>query len=301
MVLLSLCCCIFFFFLMIRRPPRSTLFPYTTLFRSQGKKDTLPGRIAGAARKRASSGRLLAHRGLKLSGQDPAGALTVTPRQRFRFRRFAGVDRREDRLVLVPHRSRHLRPAERDAHRARDVLKLPPGGLGDQRIAGSLVKTLVKVHVGLDHRADLPRRHDLAAAGDEPRIEPLSGLRGEARGKPVEHPAHLVELLERGAVQGRDHQPAAPRVDDEAFVLEQAQRLVHRLARDVQRFGELFLGNARTRRQPAFTDGGEELLVDLLGKLGATVDAFEGRHTYTAYCIPYSVYASSDDANSHSN
>src|SRR2546430_3678265 len=26
---------IFFFFLMIRRPPRSTLFPYTTLFRSQ--------------------------------------------------------------------------------------------------------------------------------------------------------------------------------------------------------------------------------------------------------------------------
>src|SRR2546422_7774466 len=26
----------FFFFLMIRRPPRSTLFPYTTLFRSWG-------------------------------------------------------------------------------------------------------------------------------------------------------------------------------------------------------------------------------------------------------------------------
>src|SRR2546426_11470144 len=25
-----------FFFLMIRRPPRSTLFPYTTLFRSRG-------------------------------------------------------------------------------------------------------------------------------------------------------------------------------------------------------------------------------------------------------------------------
>src|SRR5205809_4641841 len=28
--------CLFFFFLMIRRPPRSTLFPYTTLFRSSG-------------------------------------------------------------------------------------------------------------------------------------------------------------------------------------------------------------------------------------------------------------------------
>src|SRR6266516_6643781 len=28
----------FFFFLMIRRPPRSTLFPYTTLFRSPGSR-----------------------------------------------------------------------------------------------------------------------------------------------------------------------------------------------------------------------------------------------------------------------
>src|SRR5256885_13950069 len=30
----------FFFFLMIRRPPRSTLFPYTTLFRSHYCRDT---------------------------------------------------------------------------------------------------------------------------------------------------------------------------------------------------------------------------------------------------------------------
>src|SRR6266536_5330641 len=29
---------LFFFFLMIRRPPRSTLFPYTTLFRSCGRR-----------------------------------------------------------------------------------------------------------------------------------------------------------------------------------------------------------------------------------------------------------------------
>src|SRR5574340_1779063 len=31
-----------FFFLMIRRPPRSTLFPYTTLFRSSGREGRLP-------------------------------------------------------------------------------------------------------------------------------------------------------------------------------------------------------------------------------------------------------------------
>src|SRR2546429_5104354 len=29
---------LFFFFLMIRRPPRSTLFPYTTLFRSHSRR-----------------------------------------------------------------------------------------------------------------------------------------------------------------------------------------------------------------------------------------------------------------------
>src|SRR3712207_7656396 len=36
-----------FFFLMIRRPPRSTLFPYTTLFRSRCPLDALLGREGG--------------------------------------------------------------------------------------------------------------------------------------------------------------------------------------------------------------------------------------------------------------
>src|SRR5215216_6953984 len=50
-----------FFFLMIRRPPRSTLFPYTTLFRSRrtgararprgaAARGPPPGRRPGAAR-----------------------------------------------------------------------------------------------------------------------------------------------------------------------------------------------------------------------------------------------------------
>src|SRR5438132_10355975 len=34
-MLYNLFCSSFFFFLLIRRPPRSTLFPYTTLFRSE--------------------------------------------------------------------------------------------------------------------------------------------------------------------------------------------------------------------------------------------------------------------------
>src|SRR5260370_31314756 len=46
----------FFFFLMIRRPPRSTLFPYTTLFRSRASR----GRWGGCGRpgaRRCRSGR----------------------------------------------------------------------------------------------------------------------------------------------------------------------------------------------------------------------------------------------------
>src|SRR5204862_4293346 len=40
---------VFFFFLILRRPPRSTLFPYTTLFRSprKGRKKCRPGDIVG--------------------------------------------------------------------------------------------------------------------------------------------------------------------------------------------------------------------------------------------------------------
>src|SRR3989337_4002705 len=50
--MLSLRCVLFFvfFFLMIRRPPRSTLFPYTTLFRSP---PGAPARRRGRARPRA--------------------------------------------------------------------------------------------------------------------------------------------------------------------------------------------------------------------------------------------------------
>src|SRR2546427_463574 len=62
---------LFFFFLMIRRPPRSTLFPYTTLFRSQAQRrpqrartqDLPPPRRRGQAR--VPHGRLQAVRDRK--------------------------------------------------------------------------------------------------------------------------------------------------------------------------------------------------------------------------------------------
>src|SRR5215203_6630520 len=48
----------FFFFLMIRRPPRSTLFPYMTLFRSRdgaGAQGREPGETPEPARRRGRS------------------------------------------------------------------------------------------------------------------------------------------------------------------------------------------------------------------------------------------------------
>src|SRR3712207_7884795 len=49
------CICLCFFFLMIRRPPRSTLFPYTTLFRSTAEVPAVQGLDpAGRHRRRPS-------------------------------------------------------------------------------------------------------------------------------------------------------------------------------------------------------------------------------------------------------
>src|SRR3712207_8746310 len=45
-----------FFFLMIRRPPRSTLFPYTTLFRSSPQGNWLPDGVGRYSHARAKSG-----------------------------------------------------------------------------------------------------------------------------------------------------------------------------------------------------------------------------------------------------
>src|SRR3712207_6992760 len=46
-----------FFFLMIRRPPRSTLFPYTTLFRSRPEREIGAGAyFRGAAASAAGGG-----------------------------------------------------------------------------------------------------------------------------------------------------------------------------------------------------------------------------------------------------
>src|SRR2546429_9169887 len=59
----------YFFFLMIRRPPRSTLFPYTTLFRSLGEARRFVAKVNVAADEAASN----------YSTVPEAGTLKLTP------------------------------------------------------------------------------------------------------------------------------------------------------------------------------------------------------------------------------
>src|SRR3712207_7027526 len=80
----------FFFFLMIRRPPRSTLFPYTTLFRS----GRCPGRGGGGAPGRAERGRRAAQ---PLVPVHPGGG-PLPGRPGPRGSRAAAGDRKSTRL-----------------------------------------------------------------------------------------------------------------------------------------------------------------------------------------------------------
>src|SRR2546425_6673833 len=60
---LFLCLFLFFFFLMIRRPPRSTLFPYTTLFRSVSEKRATSRALPARARRAGVGVRTLCRAG----------------------------------------------------------------------------------------------------------------------------------------------------------------------------------------------------------------------------------------------
>src|SRR5690348_18004516 len=55
---------------MLRRPPRSTLFPYTTLFRSDGSEHAARAVVTAAARRRATAGPRAQGRGRGHQGQE---------------------------------------------------------------------------------------------------------------------------------------------------------------------------------------------------------------------------------------
>src|SRR3712207_8436486 len=71
---------VFFFFLMIRRPPRSTLFPYTTLFRSKGRwfRGTVrsrPGSDGPAVRSAAATMRVVRRRVVHMRSEEHTSEL----------------------------------------------------------------------------------------------------------------------------------------------------------------------------------------------------------------------------------
>src|SRR2546422_2512588 len=72
----------FFFFLMIRRPPRSTLFPYTTLFRSLSVKKAVEEAEAAAGVPVDSA--YVGVSGPHIKGVDSRGALSLGNRRRDR-------------------------------------------------------------------------------------------------------------------------------------------------------------------------------------------------------------------------
>src|SRR6266511_1097808 len=78
MIILKFSVYFFFFFLMIRRPPRSTLFPYTTLFRSHRCRLSPPRRCLLPPPR--DPGRACAHRQRLLLPRNGARARLSPPR-----------------------------------------------------------------------------------------------------------------------------------------------------------------------------------------------------------------------------
>src|SRR6266513_2954306 len=89
----------FFFFLMIRRPPRSTLFPYTTLFRSGAPRAAAAGRHPDKLRPRNRRNSFAWFCYLGFSGQLRASVQLPRLHDRRRLRGRKGYPS----LALAPH------------------------------------------------------------------------------------------------------------------------------------------------------------------------------------------------------
>src|SRR5256885_11866325 len=88
----------FFFFLMIRRPPRSTLFPYTTLFRSHA----LRGSAAGAAKNHVDRA------GATVARRDPHAPRTARFRSEEHTSELQSPCNLVCRLLLEKKKNNHL-------------------------------------------------------------------------------------------------------------------------------------------------------------------------------------------------
>src|SRR5690606_2354903 len=110
------------FFLLTRRPPSSTLFPYTTLFRSRGSK---------SAQGASSESRITSHESRRLQSAEHVAMQNL----------IGGQNRRRletDRLAF-------------------EIAEFPASGFDDDRKGGDVED----VHVGFDDDVDLARRQQM--------------------------------------------------------------------------------------------------------------------------------------------
>src|SRR5436309_8970124 len=103
----------FFFFLMIRRPPRSTLFPYTTLFRSHRCRGACLRRsgLVHACRRRAR--RSEEHTSELQSRENLVCRLLLEKKKQLKVRRVLLRVGRRIRLATVAESSLVVRPGRR--------------------------------------------------------------------------------------------------------------------------------------------------------------------------------------------
>src|ERR1041385_4959842 len=204
-VMYRLWCFFFFFFLMIRRPPRSTLFPYTTLFRSgrtehRSRSDRQHAHAAGAGihahpqdgrpdpRGRAERRRLRQRAGRARAG--PARPLRQGSGARFsggrRCARCRGEhrDARQDRGQGFPtgqvnlrlgarHRARQgarRRAARRCARRAREPWRARRAAHGACRLRGSakILGSMATITEELGAAGYNPSMYELLKTIDDP-------------------------------------------------------------------------------------------------------------------------------------
>src|SRR2546430_5138197 len=101
----------FFFFLMIRRPPRSTLFPYTTLFRSQRERRAPEGRRAVRHVQNRRPARQACHRGLETLELRVGRAVAPVGRVKMRSEEHTSELQSQSNLVcrlLLEKKKNHL-------------------------------------------------------------------------------------------------------------------------------------------------------------------------------------------------
>src|SRR2546427_4348363 len=128
----SACYYLFFFFLMIRRPPRSTLFPYTTLFRSRAARG-----VHAVDRARTDGGPGAARRVTPLVAAGSERRPRVAPfvraerRDADRYRRNAAVRSGGGRRTGSDRVRQH--PAARDAVPGRAARRSARAGLRPAR------------------------------------------------------------------------------------------------------------------------------------------------------------------------